>query len=322
MENFQEEHTIAILDRDHQLILKPDNFKGKYGCMIIFDDQKSKTELRYKLTIQFLGKTDDFTNSFRISRLPEFYLDDKVPEDFLDKLAYEVSNVIYPLEIETLRNGQIHTILNHDEVVSRWNQTKKKLQKKYKGPLVDKYINLTDKSLRSEDVFYDKMSKDWFLQLYFAPLYNLYNDGFSFEHSISYPIAGKALAVHYNTKFKVEDLKKEMSEDIIIKISGDIDDERCALDIENELDDPYYAKINPEEKKLKGTCDLTYLLDKKTGIVEGYEGDFETQFTTQKKVTVKMFLLEKMNDHSVLIEDEEENKEENQKGFWAKLFKK
>ncbi|KAA1245322.1 hypothetical protein [Aquimarina sp. RZ0] len=324
MERNQEQHTVAILGRDHQLLLKPKGFTGKYGCMIILDDHQSRTELRYKLTIKFIGKVDEFTNSFRITRLPEFYINDQAPQDFLDKLAYEVSNVIYPLEIETLRNGQIHSINNHNDVVSRWNITKKRLSKNYKGLLVDKYIKLTDYTLRSPEVFFDKISKDWFLQLYFAPLYNVYSDDFTFGCEIKYPIAGKALPVNYLTELTIEDLENESSKDIIIKGKGKIKDQRCALDIEQELDDPYYAKINTNEKKLNGTCDLIYLLDKKTGIVEGYEANFETKFAKPKKVCIKMFLLEKIPEHSVLIDDQEaeENKNDNQKGFWTKLFKR
>ncbi len=321
MENFQDEYSVTILDREHQLLLKPKDFKGKYGCMITFEDKKSKTDLRYKLTIEFLGKTDEFTNLFRISRLPEFYLNDKAAEDFLDELAYEVSNSIYPLEIKTRRNGEILSFNNHDEVVSRWNETKKKLQKKYKGELVSKYIKLTDDTLRSEDRFFDKMSKDWFLQLYFAPLYQQYGHNYMVESEIKYPIAGNALPVNYDTKIKLEDLENESSKDMILKIKGNIRDDRCALDIEQELDTPYYAKINAKEKSLKGTCDITYLLDKKTGIVEGYEGCFDTKFTKEKKITVKMFLLEKLEKNAV-AEDDLDTNNEAQKGFWAKLFKK
>ncbi len=310
MENLQEKDQVNILD-EYNLTINPQGFKGDYGCMITIDDGKSIHSLRYRLIIQYTGALNKYVKYYKIDRSKAVYSNDKEPESFIDRLALQVSSILYPLEIQVDYKGTLVDIINFEEIKERWSLEKEKIKGQYTGTIVNDYIRLTDHTLRSSDVLLEKMKKDWFLNLYFAPLYIDYTEEYYVDQQITYPTAGKVAPIKYQVTQKLEGAEDIDARDYRIKINGAIDDERCALDIEQGLDTPYYNLLNPQEKDLKGTCELTYLLNKEIGIIEGFEANFVTQYAVPKKVEVLMFLQERL---------EIEKKEETKKGFWAKLF--
>ncbi|WP_010520524.1 hypothetical protein [Aquimarina agarivorans] len=312
--------------KNNTLYLNPEGLYTRYGCMIIFEDNHAKNALRYKLEIKYIGKSEENNNIFRIDRNPEIYINDTSPEANTDELAAKVSQVIYPLEIETTARGTLHTITNFKEVQTRWQKVKRQIKSYYQGESVDQYIALNDKTLIYPSLFQKKMAQDWFLHLFFAPIYGSYpDDAFNPEKSSfiispsyntsKYYVAGNAGPVSYKT---INKIKKNPSGPIhFVKIKGELHDERCALDLEQELEFPYYKMLNPEEKALKGTCDLTYGINKKTGVIEGIEAFFDTQFENPKKVTVKMFALEQVEEKEEVTTEKKATN-----SFWSKFLKK
>ena len=269
----------------HHLTLHPNNLNGRYGCMITFQKGEIKNEIRYKLDVEYLKNTNTST-LYRIGRAQDLFINDKAPDNFMDQLAFETSKIIYPLEIGFLNDGSINHIQNFDEITSRWLQAKKKIKEYYKGELVDKYLNLINNTLKFEEKLMRKLTKDWFLYMYFKPLSkDIYT-----EKYFQFPTAGKALPVNYEITQKIEE--RSDAEDILIKIEGKIKDDRCALDLEQELDYPYFKSIDINEKDLEGNCAITYTLNKNNRIIEGIEAEFYTEYLEPKRIEIKMFLLE------------------------------
>ena len=303
------------------LIFNPKNLNAKYGCSVLFADDNSKNEIRYKLDISFTGNIENRLKTFIINREDKIYVNDIIQNNFIDKLALETSKCLYPLHIKTKSNGKLIEILNFEDITSRWVKKKKTLKKDYKSKLTQKYINATDRSLISKDVLLHKISRDWFINLYFNEIYKFYSQDLYINEKLSYPVLGNVKPLEYKviSKIKLNEDKK----DIRLDINGTIDDERCALDLEQKLDYPYYKELNKNEKPLKGTCDLIYLFDGKTAIIEAIEAEFKTHLSTSKKILVKMFLLKRLNEkNAFVIEDEGEKKQEGATGFWSKIFKK
>ncbi len=294
-----------------------EGFYGNYGCSVLYDDGASKNEIRHKLKIKFIGNVSEFENWYRIERDSKIYINDILLDSFMDTLAFEVGQVLYPLEINTTYNGVLSKILNYTEIVNRWEKEKVLIHKKYKGKIVDDYVALADKTLKSEDILFKKITSDWFLNLYFSDLYKFYSPDLYVDDKMYYPLLGDTNHVRYETVSKIEIEKEVGRTDVRVNIKGTINDERCALDLEQKLDEPYYGLLNKEEKVLKGTCDITYLLDEKTGVIEGVEAVFYTKFKNPKKVLVKMFLVEQLKGNEI----EEEGNPNLKKGFWSKLFK-
>lgn len=268
----------------HKFISRPKKLSGHYGCMITFEKGEVKNEIRYKLNIDF-SKTQNGNNLFKIDRAKELFINDLPPDSFIDELAFETSKVLYPLELEVLNDGSIKSIQNFDEIKERWIKAEKKIKTYYKGEFADKYLKLTAKALKIEERLINKLTKDWFFYMYFK-LFTKYDYK---EELMQFPTAGKALPVSYKVTHKVEE--RSDAEDVLIRINGKIKDERCALDLEQELDYPYFKSMDENEKDLKGTCDITYSLSNKTRIIEGIDATFNTEYLDPKKVIVKMFLL-------------------------------
>jgi len=319
VESLQENKVFTIFNSTN-LSFNPKKLRGKYGCMAIFENQTSKQELRYKLIIDFLKKIDNQTNLFRITRLPEFYINDRMPEDSLSLLAFEVSNLLYPVEFEVNSNGLLKKIANYDEIVNRWQENENIIRDKYNDEFVNNYLRKASKKILNESILFNKIKKDWFFTLYFSPIYRLYDENLVAQEFIDYPIAGKAAHVKYATKLKLDYFDNEQSNYFILKLNGKISDNRCALDLEQQLDFPYYVHLNSEEKELEGNNNVTYLLNKDTGIIEGIEAEITAEFINPKKVTIKMFLLENLLDEKEHTGESASQTDNN--SFWKKLFKK
>ncbi len=300
------------------LKLHPEGLYTRYGCMITFEEKQKKQELRYKLDIKYIGKSEANHNLFRLERSTAVYINDKLPDTSTEELAAQISQVIYPLELETKANGAFYRVVNFEAIQSRWQQVKTDVKSYYKGDVVDKYIALHDAPLTYPDVFNAKIAQDWFIHVFFSKLYLNYTARLSFESKEGYYVAGHAGKVNYDTVKTIEDNPSGPSHFVTIK--GAINDERCALDLEQELTFPYYASNFPDEKQpqLKGSCDIMYAIHKETGVVTGIEGIFDTQFMSPKKVTVKMFALDPLKEKNTVFIEEGQKEQ----GFWARFFKK
>ena len=304
---------------NYHLRLNPRGLNGTYGCSVFFDDGQSKNEIRYKLDISFTGNVENEIRTYRIERDSNIYVNDQKPDGFIDKLAFEVSECLYPIDVKTSKKGKLIKILNFEEIVLRWGKRKELINEKYKSELTIKYIEATEKSLKSEDVFLEKISKDWFLKLYFDSLYKFYSEDLYVNESVCYPIVGNIKPIGYQVKSKIQ--LQEDTNDIRLEIKGNINDDRSALDIEQKLDYSYYKTLDESEKGLKGECNLIYLFKGNTGIIEAIEAEFNTEFSKPKKILVKLFLLKELTRaNSFVVENEDEA--ESKSGFWSRLFKK
>ncbi|MBL7559573.1 hypothetical protein JAO71_07135 [Olleya sp. YSTF-M6] len=319
MEEALKSNNTKAFDKNH-LTFNHKKLNAKYGCSVLFDDGKSKNEIRYKLDITFTGNIENKIKTFRITRGDKIYINDIIQNNFIDKLAIETSKCLYPLHIKTNRKGKLIEILNFDEIINRWEQIKKKIKENYKSKLTDNYIKATEKSLVDKKILLDKISKDWFLNLYFSEIYKFYSQDLYINENLKYPILGDVKPVEYKVISKVQ--LNEDTKDIRLDISGIIDDDRSALDLVQKLDTPYYKELNKNEKSMEGSCNLIYLFEGKTGVIEAIEANFETKTSVPNKVLVKMFLLKKTNSTSTFTIEDDEVKRENKKGFWSKIFKK
>ncbi len=291
------------------------NFHGKYGCQIIFEDNNGKNEIRYKLNIKYKGAINELTHRFIIDRDDIVYINDSPPDTFMDKLAYETSKTIYPLELKVNYNGDLLEVQNQEHVIKRWDLEKQKLKEYYKGNLANTYLILFEKTISNPQKLLHKIKKDWFINLYFSNIYvNYTSDGF-IKTKRRFPIAGKAAPVLYKLNQSIENIEDKSTGEYLIKVKGSIKDERCALDIEQHFDYPFFKLKDSDQEDLEGDCKITYMVTREKGLLEGFEAFFDTKFQNPKKVTVKMYLLEQIVKNSVDAEESEE-------GFWSKFFKK
>ena len=270
------------------LIVAPQEFKGDYGCMIEYQSDKGSNLLRYKLKFEYLGKKNGQSYLFRITRHQDVYINDRKPDSFLHEIGYEVSKILYPLDVECNFIGSFKTVANFSEIQKRWSAKKNELLSKYQDESVRKYIEKTSYSLALKERLTTKLESDYFLSVYFKPIFIYYTAFLSFETNLSFPVLGLSKPVNFKVNQSIDEKQLQQNE-YRIHINGQIDDDRSLADLEQKFDYPNYSSEDEEEK---GSCAFTYLLNNKTKIIEGINGVFDLKFGSTRKVLVKMFLLE------------------------------
>ncbi|WP_430909423.1 hypothetical protein [Maribacter sp. 2-571] len=270
------------------LRLNPMKFNGVYGCMIEFQSDNEAHLVRYKQRFECIGKDRKDNLNFRITRFEDIYINDKKPSVFLHELGHAVSSVLYPLDIECNRMGDFRTVTNFKEIQKRWTDKKASLLAQYKDESVVNYINKASKTLENEHRFLAKMKSDYFLALYFKPIFLYYTASFNFETNLSFPVLGSAKPVNFTVNQRIDEKALERNA-YKIHVSGTVNDERSLADLEQKLDYPNYPSESEEDK---GSCTITYYLNNAAQFIAGIDGVFDLKFGTSKKVKVKMFLLE------------------------------
>jgi len=210
--------------------------------------------LRYKQEFEYLGENNGQGHLFRVTRSNDIFVNDKEPDSFIHELGCEVSKVIYPLDVLCGQVGNFKTVTNFTEIQERWSVKKEQLLTKFKDESVKKYIESVSQTMAFKERFLSKLKSDFFLAIYFKPIFLYYTAFLNFETNLSFPVLGLAKPVN----FKINQAIDETSED----------DED------------------------KGTLDLTYLLNYETQVIEDIYGAFDLKFGYVKKIQIKMFLLE------------------------------
>ncbi|MBU2946312.1 hypothetical protein [Zobellia uliginosa] len=270
------------------LRLNPKGFNGVYGCMIEFQSGESSNMLRYKQQFEYLGERNGQNHLFRITRFEDIFINDRKPDSFLEELSHEVSMTLYPLDVECNSTGSFKIITNFPEIQKRWSVKKDELLNKYTDESVQKYIEKVCYSLAFKERLLVKLESDYFLSVYFKPIFIYYTAFLSFETNLSFPVLGLSKPVNFKVNQSIDEKQLQQNE-YRIHINGQIDDDRSLADLEQKFDYPNYSTEDEEEK---GSCSFIYLLNNKTKIIEGINGVFDLKFGSTRKVLVKMFLLE------------------------------
>ena len=299
------EEEIQIAFTDHKLELRPENLYSRYGCRIEFTDNDRKDSLRYTLDIEHIGKSSiGKGHLYRIDRSKEVYVNDKYPNLLMEELAMKVSKAIYPIEIETFSDGRFKGLNNFEEIQKRWPHQRRKIETYHVGEDVQKYLNLYERVLKNESVFINRISRDWFLRVLFESLYVHYTDQNQLAVNVGYPVAGSAGPVNYSA---IQEIDPNPNSPIhIVKIKGHLNDERCAMDLEQGLTFQYFKHQEGYDWALKGKCEVLYGVNSKTGIIEGIQAEFDTLFDNPKNVKLSIFESEKLTPR---IETEPKEKE-------------
>ena len=270
------------------LRLKPEGFNGVYGCMLEIQSDKTSHQLRYKQRFESIEGKYQNKHVFRITRFDEVFINDKKPDGLLQTLAHDVSKVLYPLEVECRLTGGFIKVSNFKDIKKRWANKKKALLEIYQNKDAIKYIELTDRSFAVEENFQKKMESNYFLALYFKPIFQYYTAICSFENTITFPLLGTAKPVRFKVQQSIDEQALYQNK-YRVYLVGQIADDRSLTDLEQRLNFPNYPAEEPEKK---GTCDIMYMLNDQTRIIEGIDSVFEPNFGPVRKLKVKMFLLD------------------------------
>lgn len=100
----------------------------------------------------------------------------------IEQLANETSKILYPIVMSLNSNGEIHEILNIEEIQKRWEILKPSILQYYKGGIViTKLLSSFEKIIRSPTLLKRNLAEHPFCTIYFAPIYQNYTSDLSFS---------------------------------------------------------------------------------------------------------------------------------------------
>jgi hypothetical protein len=90
------------------------------------------------------------------------------PLDDFDLFMSQIGHLLYPVELNVLRNGQIKRLRNYEDIKQRWGNGRKDLLSTYSNSYwVERYINMASKRLVAEETFMKAFMRHSFVQLLF-----------------------------------------------------------------------------------------------------------------------------------------------------------
>lgn len=274
----------------YKLGLKPSQIKSNYGVMYTITSGEETNTVKFETSVIFKERTVKNTYIYEIDRVSETYINDEEATSLADELAEKTSKVLYPLKIEVDNEGKWIEINNYNEIYNRWEKTKEKILSEYEGEWVEKYLKENQETIESEGRLQTALSKDWFLNSYFASIYVYYTHKYQFEVIKPFPILVNCNSVNYKVKQKINEYLDEHN---LIKIeqNGNLEDERSKTDLQNEMNIPYYATLYPNQDIAEGTFRSLYFLNGKSNLIESLFLECSINLDIEKKIQVVVSLL-------------------------------
>lgn len=268
--------------------------------------QKKKNTIQYKVRLICIKKINDKGYVFQINR-NNYKINNQPPFRIMEKMAYQAGEILSSLQLLINFKGEITAIYNMEDIRNKWyKEIKKNLKKNFSGKYVNKYNQLIEECLSSENKFIKKLSHDWFLSIYFMTLYKGNKE--EVEINKYFPLITDAKQIKYQTTFLEEEANDERL--TWVKMEGILKDPRSKMDLQVKVDDPYFPKEEGEESG--GYCEGTFLLNKQKKTL--WKAEINTEvFLEQgiKRVLVSIQSLEPpdqpvMEKKTILFDEEKE----------------
>ncbi|WP_438710427.1 hypothetical protein ACSTS3_15945 [Aquimarina muelleri] len=145
-----------------------------YGIYINYNDQKT---IQYLFEVKCTGYKKGL-RYYTLSR-KRFFKDGKQLEGFMEQLAEQSANCLYPLQVSVNKHGQIISVDNQEAIKERWETKQKELAKRYIGvPFINHCKNITN-AIHSPKNLLKSLHNDVVYDILFSKLYINYTNKFT-----------------------------------------------------------------------------------------------------------------------------------------------
>lgn len=188
------EEVIKKLEIKHErktgYVIWPTSFYDKktYGFSLENYENKDLTnKIHYEIEIIYIKKKSGF-KIIEVNR-KKLYKNNLEPNTIIEQLANAIGQTVFPIQLKQESNGEIISIENHQEIKERWQEKKEKLKAYYKGEIAEKIISKADIYFNYDHLLFESLSKNWFFNLFFKPIYGSYTTKKEIQYNSSFPIA-------------------------------------------------------------------------------------------------------------------------------------
>lgn len=166
-------------------------FTRTYGVSIdMYDvkkDKLSKVQFEAEVTIRKFPEEGVF--EYKIKK-DAIYINKRTPKTVVEKLSIKTLEALYPLKIKTTLKNELLEIINHKEILERWQKIKVQLQKEYTGKAITQYISKFETKLHQKYSLLESLKQEVFYTLLFHDIYTKYDSSLQKETIIAFPVLG------------------------------------------------------------------------------------------------------------------------------------
>ena len=262
----KKEHPKVHFTIGNTLVYKPNYKKFNYGVMYTIWSGDILNTIKQQTSVVCKQQTKEGF-LFEIDRMSKTFVNDLECNLIADELAEKVAKVIYPLTILVSNEGRYIDIVNFEKIQKRWKITYAEILEEYEGDWVEKYLALSQQTLKYKNVFRQSLAKDWFLCSYFSGLFVNFSDKFVHKNSIFFPLLPNIGNLEFAITQKIDPYLED-KKFVNIEQNGILIDPRAKADFENGSNFPDIALQNPNAQKTTGDFNAKYVLDTKTHDIE------------------------------------------------------
>lgn len=146
-----------------------------YWFQYIIQEKNTRTGIRYKMLIRFIGEETESTSLYLIHRISNVYINDELPHLCMDELAYEAGKVLYPMIIEINEQAEWTRLRNYTQIKERWiREIRPYIALRYSGETVDNYLKKMNSVINSQSMLENVLKNELFFRFYFGTVYRNY----------------------------------------------------------------------------------------------------------------------------------------------------
>lgn len=175
-----------IQRRLNSIRVKPDGLDPrKYGVSIKYFDGENDTpskRIDYKVVAEV--KLDHGVGVISINK-EEIFFNQAEPDRFHEILGAAISRSIFPVSVYYNEKGiSSKDILNHPDIVDRWQKEKAKLLEKHSSKPLDEFIQVAEERIQNKHRVEDSLQYDWLWNLFFHPILMNYGEKRQIENYV------------------------------------------------------------------------------------------------------------------------------------------
>ena len=275
----------------------------RYGVSVKYYAGESETphkRIDYEVEI----KIDEHDSGWRINiDKQNVFFNQHEPDLISEILSQAVTGSMYPIQcVINSRGLPIKGITNHNEILKRWINHKKKLTDKYAGETIDQFISIADMKFESKVIIEKSMKYDMFWNLFFHPKYMQYSNNIGIKTDLHLAIVPYKFPVRFTG---VQNFNGQVTGYNTVEVnftSDEMEAPQFLISDEKNEHRKYYMKLDV-------VFDLDarhFFLTNTTAYFKLYYKDQEQQDQFEKKINFTMYELNAVSqtDKNNLIVDE------------------
>jgi hypothetical protein len=260
----------VVLKNDYTLPFLLRGLDKKYKVHYTSEVGDQIDAIDMEVHVKWLAVDKNKFQLFEINKAATIYINAEKPDTVMDELGAKTAEIIYPLKIVVDGSGKWIDVYNYNEIVSRWEDTKREILDYYEGEVTNAYIEHTEYALESSKTLLASLSSDYFLRSFFNGIYVGYTANYSFENKVSFP-----LEKNEESLFTVDQKVAPY-----LEVSGLIKVEQKGIYIDSGFD------VNFGFEPWEGNYSAIYLLDSDTYCIENMNLECSIDYHEPIKIAI------------------------------------